>query len=390
MKLLVLLSRVPWPVEKGDKLRAFHQIRCLSEEHEIHLFALTDDKDNTVAKEKLTSYCASITFVQREWFSTGWNVLKAFFNGKPLQTGLFTSKKAANALVALVQKIEPDHIYCQLIRSAGLAESLDIPSTVDYQDVMSVNMLRRKKASPWYLKPVMAIEYRRLMKYEYAIYQQFDHHLIITATDRDLMPFEERDKIEIIPNGVDYNYFYPVDEPRDIDIVFTGNMAYPPNIDASEFLVNDILPRVKKVIPDVRVMLAGANPHARVQNLASRNVQVTGWVDDIRECYSRSRVFIAPMRIGTGLQNKLLEAMAMKTPCVTTPLANDALGAKPGKEILTADKPSELAKHLIFLIQNPEKASLIAAAGFDFVRDHYSWEESARQMSAIMQTSGKH
>lgn len=390
MKLLVLLSRVPWPVEKGDKLRAFHQIRCLSEEHEIHLFALTDGKDNGVAEEKLSRYCASITFVHRDLFSVGWNVIKAFFSGRPLQTGLFTSKKAAAALATVVNKIEPDHLYCQLIRSAGLAEALDIPSTVDYQDVMSVNMLRRKKASPWYLKPVMAIEYRRLLKYEYAIYRQFDHHLIITKTDRDLMPFEERDKIEIIPNGVDYNYFYPVDEPRDIDIVFTGNMAYPPNIDASEYLVKDILPRVKKVIPDVRVMLAGANPHARVQNLASRNVQVTGWVDDIRECYSRSRVFIAPMRIGTGLQNKLLEAMAMKTPCVTTPLANNALGAVPGKEILTAEKASELAKHLIFLIQNPEKASSIAEQGFDFVRNHYSWEESARKMSAVMQSSGKH
>lgn len=387
MKLLILLSRVPWPVEKGDKLRAFHQVRCLSEYHEIHLFALSDRKDNSEAEEKLSPYCKSMTFVNTSLFTKGWNILRALFNGKPLQTGLFISRKAKKEFYALAEKIRPDHIYCQLIRVAGLKEGLQIPSTVDYQDVMSVNMLRRKKASSLLMKPVMAIEYRRLLKYEQRVFDQFDHHTIISIPDKKLMPCERRDEIHVVPNGVDYNYYFPVDDPKDMDIVFTGNMGYPPNIDASEFLVLKILPIIRKKIPGVKLMLAGANPHARVQCLASKDVHVTGWVDDIRECYSRSKVFVAPMRIGTGLQNKLLEAMAMRLPCVTTELANSALGAVEDEEILVGDSAQQIANHLITLLSDEKKALEIAEKGYAFVHNNFSWEESALQLSEIMRSA---
>ncbi|PLX00127.1 MAG: hypothetical protein C0593_01680 [Marinilabiliales bacterium] len=389
MKLLMLLSRVPWPVEKGDKLRAFHQLRCLSEEHEIHLFALTDRSDNREAEEKLSAYCKSITLYQTNYTTKAWNVVKAFFSGKPLQTGLFYSKGAKRELISLVKREQPDHLYCQLIRVAGLAEDIQIPSTVDYQDVMSVNMLRRKKASPLLMKPVMALEYRRLLKYEQRVFEQFDNHTIISLPDRNLMPCKKRDRIHVVPNGVDYNYFSPVDEPTDVDVVFIGNMGYPPNIDASEFLANEILPLLKKVIPGVRIMLAGANPHARVQNLEGKDVIVTGWVDDIRDCYSRSKVFVAPMRIGTGLQNKLLEAMAMKKPCVTTDLANSALGAKENIEILVSDNAKAIAGHIITLLTDTEKAKSIAENGYNFVHRNFSWEETALQLSEIMLSSHK-
>ncbi|MDD2322718.1 MAG: glycosyltransferase [Bacteroidales bacterium] len=388
MKLLILLSRVPWPVEKGDKLRAFHQIRCLSLHHEIHLFAVSDTKDNAEAHTKLSAYCSSVTFVQRSWSAVGWNVLRAFFSGKPLQTGLFYSRNAKNALHSLVEKIQPDHLYCQLIRVADLAKGLAIPSTIDFQDVMSVNILRRKKASPWWMKPVMAMEYRRLLRYEKEIFDRFDHHTIISFPDRDLMPFAERDTIHVIPNGVDYSYFYPVDEPKDVDILFTGNMGYPPNIDASEFLVNEILPLVHQELPETKVMLAGANPHVRVQHLESSMVQVTGWVDDIRDCYVRARVFVAPMRIGTGLQNKLLEAMAMQIPCITTELANSALGAIDGRAIFIANEAKSIAAYILTLLKNPSLANCMAEEGYRFVHNHYSWEETTENLAQIMASAG--
>lgn len=387
MKLLILLSRVPWPVEKGDKLRAFHQVRCLSEHHEVHLFALSDKSDNKEAEEKLSAYCKSITIINPGILTKAWNILRSFFSGKPLQTGIFYSKKAKNRLHEVVESVQPDHLYCQLIRVAGLAEGIDIPSTVDYQDVMSVNMLRRKKASSLLMKPVMAMEYRRLLKYEQKVFDQFDNHTIISIPDKNLMPCRNKEKIHVVPNGVDYKYYFPVNEPHDIDIVFTGNMGYPPNIDASEFLALNILPKVRKKIPNVKLMLAGANPHARVQSLASKEVQVTGWVDDIRDCYSRSRVFVAPMRIGTGLQNKLLEAMAMRNPCVTTDLANSALGAKNGEEILIGNTAQQIADHLITLLSDEAKANQIAENGNQFVHKHFSWEESAVQLSEIMSAS---
>ncbi|PID93910.1 MAG: hypothetical protein CSA95_05445 [Bacteroidetes bacterium] len=387
MKLLILLSRVPWPVEKGDKLRAFHQVRCLSELHEIHLFALTNRKNTHIAKEKLSKYCKSITIVRISIVTKIWYVFLALLTGKPLQNGLFYSRKAKKRLATLVEQVQPDHLYCQLIRVADLAKTLSIPCTIDYQDAMSTNMLRRKKASPLLMKPVMDMEYRRLVNYEQKVYHQFDHHTIISLPDKNLMPCRLKDSIHLIPNGVDYTYFSPMEGPKEVDIVFTGNMGYPPNIDACEFLIQEIIPLVKQRIEGVNVMLAGANPHPRVQRLASPTVEVTGWVDDIRDCYARSRVFVAPMRIGTGLQNKLLEAMAMQIPCITTPLANSALGGTHGENILVGETAQEIADQLVMLLSHKEKATAMGRAGHQFVRQHFSWEESSKQLSRIMSST---
>jgi len=384
MKLLILLSRVPWPVEKGDKLRAFHQIRCLSESHEVHLCAWSDGNKEEEAREKLAAYCTSITFIPRSVPRAIFNMGLALLSGKPLQVGMFYSSKARKMVEQLVKSIKPDHIYCQLIRVAELAKNHNVPCTIDYQDVMSVNMLRRGTASPFYLKLIMSIEYRRLMKYEKDIFNAFNHHTIISIPDRDLMPVDECEKITVIPNGVDYNYFYPFNDPKDIDVVFTGNMGYPPNIDGSEFLIREIMPLVKAKLPNVVFMIAGANPHSRVQSLESSNVRVTGWVDDIRDCYARSKVFVAPMRIGTGLQNKLLEAMAMKLPSVTTTLANSALMAAPGEQILVGDSAHEIATHIIQLLSNTAFADNIALNGCDFVHNTFSWEDSTEILSTLM------
>ena len=348
--------------------------------------AWSDGSHEDEAREKLAAYCTSITFIPRSIGSAVLNIGLALFSGKPLQVGMFYSAKARKIVAQLVKSIRPNHIYCQLIRVAELAKNHNVPCTIDYQDVMSVNMLRRGTASPFYLKPIMSIEYRRLKKYERKIFPDFNHHTIISIPDRDLMPIDERENIAVIPNGVDYSYFFPFNDLKDIDVVFTGNMGYPPNIDGSEFLIREIMPLVKARFPNVIFMIAGATPHSRVQSLESTNVRVTGWVDDIRDCYARSKVFVAPMRIGTGLQNKLLEAMAMKIPSVTTTLANSALMATQGEQILVGDSAEEIANHIIKLLSNPDFAAEIASKGCDFVHNTFSWEDSTDLLSALMES----
>ena len=206
--------------------------------------------------------------------------------------------------------------------------------------------------APFYTKPVFKLEYKRLRKYESAIFDLFDHKTIISIPDRDLMPHPERNKIHVIPNGVDHDFFAPVDTEKTVDLVFTGNMAYPPNVDAAEFLVNEIMPLVWKEMPGAKVMIAGATPDKRVTSLKSDKVTVTGWLDDIRDSYAGAKVFIAPMQIGTGLQNKLLEAMSMKVPSITTPLANDALQAVDGESILIGKDAPTLAKQILNLLND--------------------------------------
>jgi glycosyltransferase involved in cell wall biosynthesis len=161
-------------------------------------------------------------------------------------------------------------------------------------------------------------------------------------------------------------------------------MNYPPNIDSAVLLAEIILPLVQKVMPEVKLLIAGAQPSNRVKALQSDSVTVTGWMDDIRDAYAESQVFVAPMQIGSGLQNKLLEAMSMKLPCITSLLANNALGAEDGKDILIGKQPEDFAKLAIELLRNEKLAQDIAAAGHVFVKKSYSWEHSSAELEKLM------
>jgi glycosyltransferase involved in cell wall biosynthesis len=178
-----------------------------------------------------------------------------------------------------------------------------------------------------------------------------------------------------------------MDREKEYDLVFTGNMGYPPNINAAEFLAHKILPLVQPFKPDIRILIAGANPNIRVSVLKSENINVSGWVPDMRECYAMAKIFIAPMQIGTGLQNKLLEAMAMQIPCITSPLANQALLAKENEEILIADTPEAYAQHVLFLLDHPEKASQIAKAGHDYILKNFTWEAETDKIEKLLNTT---
>jgi sugar transferase (PEP-CTERM/EpsH1 system associated) len=384
MKLFVMLSRFPYPLEKGDKLRAFHQIRCLSKSHEIHLCALNDVRLTEQDINALKPFCKSINVIPLSRISILRGLLYAFFSGKPLQVGYFYNRKAFKKIQALIQRVQPDHIYCQLIRVSEYVKHLPIKKTLDYQDVFSKGAERRARTSPFYMKPILFSEYRRLLRYEKDIFQFFDHKTIISVPDRDLIPHPEKDRIKVVINGVDTDFFTPMPVNKTTDIVFTGNMGYPPNVNAAEYLVRDILPLVHQKRKEVRVLLAGASPHAQVLALKNEHVHVTGWVDDIRTAYTSARLFIAPMRIGTGLQNKLLEAMAMKIPAITTPLANQALGARAGQEILVGNTARELASHILQILEDEDLARTLSENGHQFIHKNYNWEAATRELEELI------
>ncbi len=376
MKIFVLLSRVPYPIEKGDKLRAFHQIRCLAKQNEVVLCALSDSPVHPDAMKVLNEFCTEIHIIRIRKTGMVWNVAKAFITGKPLQVGYFYRCSVQKKINALIGHHQPDHIYCQLTRVSEYVKDNPCSKTLDYQDIFSIGAKRRAETSSPFMRKLFMMEYRRLQKYEYDIFEKFDHKTIISFPDRDLLPHPLRNEVAVIPNGVDHEYFSPFHEKKIHDIVFTGNMGYPPNIDAARFIAGEIFPLVLKRFPAAKLLLAGASPHARVLALQSSNVTVTGWMPDIRSSYATSRIFIAPMRIGTGLQNKLLEAMAMELPCITSVLANQALGAEPETEILIGTSAEDYASHIIRLLQNEADALTLAQNGHAFVRKIFSWENS--------------
>ncbi len=389
MRIFVLLSRVPYPLEKGDKLRAFNQIRELAKNNEIILCALnpTSNLDKQKAFRELQPYCHSINFLDLPIQLRIWNMAKALFGKIPIQAGYFYNRKAEKEIHRLINTYKPDHIYCQFIRTTEYVKNLSIKKTLDYQDVLSYGIKRRLKNTSKIKKPFFNLEYKRLINYEREIFDYFDNKTIISIPDKNLIPHKNKKEIHVIPNGVDYSYFKPVIKEKTFDVVFTGNMAYPPNVDAAEFLIKDIMPKVWKNMPDIKVLLAGASPVKKVLSLRSKLVEISGWMDDIRDSYSSAKVFIAPMRIGTGLQNKLLEAMSMKIPSITTPLANDALQAKDGAEILIGADATELANQIIELLSNEKLYEIVSQNGYNFVHNNHSWENATEKLNTIINNS---
>ncbi len=386
MKIFVLLPRIPYPLEKGDKLRAFNQIKQLAKRNEIILCALNDNKkvNEQDAFHALQPYCQSINFIKITKPQIGLGLVRAFFKGLPMQCGYFYNRKAAKKVSALIAKHKPEMLFCQLLRTAEYIRHKDIPKTIDYQDIFSYGMKRRADVASFVTRPIYNMEYRRLCRYEAAIFDDFDVKTIISAPDRDLFPHERRNEILIVPNGVDHERYHPIDCEKKYDLVFTGNMSYAPNVNAVEYLANEILPIVWKTLPEVKMYIAGATPDPRVKKCANEKIIVSGWLDDIRTAYAESRVFIAPMRIGTGLQNKLLEAMSMRLPAITSPLANASLGAKPNEEILVGSNAQEMAQHIVTLLTDKEKADRLAQAGFDFTNRVYDWGKATEVMEEAM------
>lgn len=384
-RLLVILPRIPWPLEKGDKLRAYHQLRILSREYEVHLFALNEGPVHPDAFQHLSQMVKSLHFFPLSMASRIINVGFAWLRGWPLQVGYFYNLFANRKLKQMAALQQPDIVYAQLARTAPYAMGIDAFRTLDLQDAFAAGIQRRTAKAAWYLRPFMRMEFRRMQGYEVKLLERFDQLTIISEADRKLIDSPEKERIGIVPNGVDTDFFQPLQKARTAEVVFTGNMAYPPNIDAARFLVQEIMPLVWETKPETRVVIAGAFPHAEVRALAGSRVKVTGWVDDIREAYASARLFIAPMRIGTGMQNKLLEAMAMEIPCITTPLANQPIGTTPGKEVRVAETPGDLAMHILELLDDPEGASAMAKAAATFVREKYSWEGATAHLVSLFQ-----
>ncbi|TNE98617.1 MAG: glycosyltransferase [Bacteroidetes bacterium] len=382
-KLLVILSRFPYPLEKGDKLRAYHQIKELGNDFEITLVALSDRAVDSRSFQEVKEYCSDLHIFNISKWQILTGLLRSLFNGKPFQIGYFYHPSIAQEINKIISNNNFDHIYCQLIRTTEYVKNYHhCPKTLDYMDALGYGMLKRAEIQPFYKKWLFQLEAKRLLSYEQKIFDYFDLHSIISKQDRNRIRHPESNQIFIVPNGIDEYFFEDITRTEEYDLVFVGNMSYPPNIDAVEYLAKEVIPE----LPGVTLLIAGASPDQRVQKLRSDQVIISGWIDDIRSAYSNAKLFVAPMRIGTGLQNKLLEAMALKTPCITSSLANNALGARDGQEIIICDETSELINNISQLLSEKQRRDQIAEQARTFVRNTYNWKHSLTELTTRMKS----
>jgi glycosyltransferase involved in cell wall biosynthesis len=312
------------------------------------------------------------------------NVIAGWLNRLPASVAFFLDQKQKRLMQEDIIRLQPQHVFVQLIRAAEYIRVLPIPKTLDYMDVFSFGATQRAHHGSLFLRPFFALEAKRLRKYEKSVYNDFTNHVIISAQDRDRLPLPYQGSVTILSNGVDLEYFAPIkDEPLIFDIVFVGNLGYLPNIEAAEYLVKQIMPIVRRQFPNARVCLAGARPHRRVQQLSTPLVEVTGWVDDIRPTYAKGRIFVAPMLSGMGQQNKILEAMAMERPCITTPMVDNAIGAASANALLIAEDRDTFAQAICRLLADSAEATRLGKQAREFVLQQYSWEIQNKVLDSL-------
>lgn len=389
MKLVVVLSRVPYPLEKGDKLRAYHQVRVLAQHHDVHLICLDDKGASQHTRKHLESIVASLHIFPLGKPGIAWQLFLGLFSSRPYQVHYFLNGRIKRKINRLIDRLAPDHIYCQLVRCAEYVKNRhDIPKTIDYMDALNAGIRRRIERSSFWMRPLLREEAKRLVRYENLIFDYFDHHTIISVQDRELIYHPERNSITVIPNGVDTDFFIPDDrQVPHYDVVFTGNMNYPPNVDGALRLIREIKPLVDRGGRRIKVLIAGANPAAELKSLEKDGeIHISGWMNDIRGAYTDAKVFVAPMRIGSGMQNKLLEAMSMEMPCVTTSLAANAFSEEQQKVLLTGDSNEELAMHITGLLDDERRRKELGEHSRILVASGFNWDSTIEHLENVLKS----
>ena len=385
MKILVALSRFPWPTNKGDKLRAWHQLIGMSNKNEVHVFCLTDEVVQPQDLEKAKTVFASVHVFNLSKIDVLTRLSLATFQKIPFQVAYFSDRKAIAEFKSLVQQINPDIVYCQLARMAEFCRDIEnCRKVIDYQDAFSIGLERRIANEPWWKKYVVSMEAKRLKNYESQILEDFEQRTMISEQDAKLIAHPLNTSLQIIPNGVDTDFYKPEPRARVIDLLFTGNMQYEPNVNCVIYVVDKVIPLLTKEFPHIQFVAAGMNPAKELQQIKSRHLQLTGWVDDLRSYYQVSRIFIAPMQIGIGMQNKILEAMSMGLPVITTTLANNAIGAIHGKEIWIANTPEKVAEAISYLLNNTELAINIGHNARKLMVEQFSWDKQNAKLIRLM------
>jgi len=329
MKIVILTSRFPYPLEKGDKLRVYNFVKEMSKENEITLITLNSGKISEDSYAQINKFCKKIHIFNLSKTDYGINLLRALVDGNPFQVGIFYKKSYGTLIQKIIKEEKPDAVFCHLIRMSEYIKDMNTyPKTLDYMDAFSKGLERRSCTTKNFVfKKILENEHRRLVKYESDIFDKFENKIIISEQDRDFIPHIEKEKITIIPNGVDSEIFFPLERKKKFDLLFTGNMGYPPNVESAIYTVKQIFPIVQKSLPEINLLIAGINPPKELTDLNSEKIKIIPEFSHIREAFAQSKIMLAPMLISIGLQNKILQAMAMKIPVICSPLANNAIKA---------------------------------------------------------------
>jgi sugar transferase (PEP-CTERM/EpsH1 system associated) len=385
MKILFLTARFPYPPLKGDQVRSYNQIRLLARSHRITLLSFAGAQVSEQHRQQMAAYCEQVITLPLNRAGLGINLLRTFHTAYPLQTMVYHTPRMHRTLHTLLRGEHFDLAHVQLARMAPYLEAQQqIPRVLDFIDALSFNMERRYRRERGPLRYVAYAEWQRLRRYERALCQAFDQAIISSPLDRAAIG--DYANLHVVTNGLDLDRFPFSEAPRQQHmIIFTGNMSYFPNVNAAIWFAHEVLPLVQQRVPEAQFLVVGANPHPDIQKLARQNaaVKITGYVENVHAYLSQATIAIAPMRSGSGMQFKTIEAMASGTPLVVTPYALGGLDAQDGEHLLVADDATTFARQVVNLLNDAHLQRLLAHNARCLIEKSYPWERLTARLEGV-------
>lgn len=394
MKILVCTQKIPYPLTSGDNLRIYNIFKKLSKNHRVYLLYNDTSQNNqeylAVMKERgIFEDCIPLNLPDSSLIDRTIGLMcsnSKFFSKR----GYFKFKEDVKNKVSEIikrNKVEVIHSH-DLFVSLLLSDFNAIPKVLDLTDSHALYYKRELQSlqNPidFFTKCGRFIAMRRGENW---LLNNFEVTTVVSPIDQKYLKKLNTDaNIMVIPNGVDIDYYSPVKgvEEDYPSILFSGTMKFSPNIDAVIYIHKKILPLIKSQIPELKFYIAGANPTSKIKNLADEHhIIVTGFVEDICHYILKASVVLAPMRKGSGIKNKILEAMAMEKPIVTNPMGAEALCEEAKNCLLIGENADEIANHVINLLRDREKRLELGKKGREIVLKEYTWDKVAEEYEKV-------
>jgi polysaccharide biosynthesis protein PslH len=397
MKILWLNAGLLLPLDKGGKLRTWHLMRHLAQQHDITYLSFAEPSQTASDRHGMREVCSTLETVPRSDPRKGTlafyaDAARHLVNPLPYAVAKYRSAAYAERVRRLLGDHAFDAVVCDFLPpAANLPDTLRIPSVLFTHNVEAEIWRRHaENAANPVARALLTRQWKRMLRFERQALARFDLVLAVSEADRQtfgrLYPDELRAPIHTVQTGVDTGYFDPMPGmERRGHLVFTGSMDWLPNEDGMLYFVRDILPRIREMEPGVTLSIIGRSPTPAVRRLAEQSgIEVTGRVDDVRPHVAAGQVYIVPLRIGGGTRLKIFEAMSMAKAVVSTTVGAEGLPVTAGRDIVIADEPTRFANAVVHLIRDPEARRRFEQAGRRLVVERYDWSAVAQDFERAL------
>ena len=380
MKILFVTARFPYPPVKGDQAVPYYRLKYLGTSHEITLVTFYETKRELAHVDKIKPFCKELVTVKKSFIRSLLNMMaKGFFSKRPFQVLYYRSNAFKKALARVLETGSFDLLHVYMLRMAEYGETVQLPKVLELIDSMELNFQRRLQMERFPRDLLFKVELDRLKRYETRMVNRYDRAVVVSETDKACIG---RDNVVHIGLGVNTDEFRPKDKaknklPAGKVIAFTGNMGYFPNENAVLWFMENCFDAIREKVPGVRLIVAGKDPGAKIRRFHDgETVEVTGEVDSIAAVLNNARVAIAPMQSGSGMQFKILEAMACGLPVVTTSMGLGSIAARHDESVLVADDPGTFTGACVRLLVDDPLAARIGGNAEKRVKETYTWEQN--------------